>query len=504
MTNFPVSPKLLRLICGLALVAAALSVLLACGSEEPTRRPRSSGDSTPLATPTVEPTERPAREPTATPTMAPTPTPTRTPTPEPTPTATQTPAPTTAQTPTMAPTGTPVPTATLVPTPVPDPTATPAPTATPVPETGWVLTQSIAIHRAAYGGTPADVEKFLESGEDINAGASIRHPWGFEYSGVTPLYLAATFNPDLDVALLLLEWGANPEEVTTYGPENTIIDRGSPLHWAAAYNPDPAATEQLLEWGANLEYDEGDTPLMWAASYNPNPAVTELLLEWGADVNSRHSIETGGTGDTVLHNAVFNPNPAVVELLLDHGANIEAREGVGYTPLHKAANGALSVMELLLDRGADIEAQGHKNQTPLFLGLQSPQVFKALLERGANIEAIDSHGRTPLFYAVEVLGPLRAEYFETIGSEYAKYNTPERDAEVVKRLLDNGANVEVEVNGWRPLHYAAYSGQEGIAEALLEAGADRKAKNNQGQTACQIARDRGNFTGLLLGSLCRP
>ena len=275
MRNFPITPRLFRLICGLALIVATLSVLLACGSEEPTRRPRSSGDSGSAA----EPTERPAAEPTAAPTRAPTPTPTPTPIPEPT------------RMPTLAPTARPAPTAAPAPAtptaaPLPAPTvaqaaptptlAPPAPTATPVPETAWVLTQSTAMQRVAYQGSAADIEKFLERGEDIDAGASIRAPWGDEYTGVTPLHLAAAFNPDLDVALMLLEWGVNLERTAS---------RGTPLHWAAAWNPDPAATRQLLEWGANLERDSVGTPLIWAAWSNANPAVTELLLDWGANLD---------------------------------------------------------------------------------------------------------------------------------------------------------------------------------------------------------------------------
>ena len=505
MTNFPVSPKLLRLICGLVLVAAALSVLLACGSEELTRRPRSSGDSNSRV---LYPTEHPASEARSMPVALPSPT--RPPIVAPAPTPTKKPPATRAQTPTQTPItapapttppATPRPTPTLfVPTPTPEPTAM-VPTATPVPETAWVLTQSTAMQRIAYQGSAADIEKFLERGEDINAGASIRAPWGQEYSGMSPLHLAAAFNPDLDVAKLLLEWGANLEQRTSDG------GRGAPLHWAAAYNPDPAATGQLLEWGANLEHDQNGTPLRWAAWHNPNPAVTELLLEWGANLDIVFSFVTNDRS-AIMHAAVHNPNPAVAGLLLDQGANIEAQDRYLDRPLHDAAQFvydpeiAVASIELLLDRGADIEAQAHDNHTPLFDALERAQldqvdrqgaviVAEALLERGANIEALNRHGRTPLFYAVQDVG--------------ARAGEPEKAAELVKLLLDYGANIEADVDGWRPLSFSAYHNMEAAAQALLEAGADRKSKNADGQTACQVARSRNSFTGTpLLGALCRP
>ena len=260
----------------------------------------------------------------------------------------------------------------------------------------------------------------------------------------------------------------------------------------------------MLEWGANLESDHGGTPLAWAAWSNPNPAVTELLLEWGANLNVLYSGR-----DTILHAVVYNPNPAVAGLLLDQGANIEAANSSGDRPLHDAAQfvvnpeNATAMIGLLLDRGADIEAQGYDKHTPLFDALERATRFdqvgregavtvaRALLERGANIEAVGPGDQTPLFYAVDYVG--------------ARSREPEQAAEQVRLLLEYGANIEFEINGWRPLSFAAYHNLEGAAQLLLEAGADRKAKNNDGQTACQVARARGSFTGTpLLGQLCRP
>ena len=110
------------LLSGATLLALALLLAAACGSD-PTATP------IPAAT-----TQTPA--PTATPTPAPTDTPTPTATDEPAPTNTLRPAPTTTPQPTPTPTPTPAPTATpqLEPTPTPAPTP-PAPTpAPPTPE----------------------------------------------------------------------------------------------------------------------------------------------------------------------------------------------------------------------------------------------------------------------------------------------------------------------------------------------------------------------------------
>ena len=483
MSNYRIMPRprLFRWILAFALVLTALPMLLACGSDdEPTRERESRRASTES---TREPARThesrifsvlPTRESAAPAAPAPPRLPTATPNLEATVAATLFAA---------------------VPTATPPPAAIRAPTATPVPE-GWVLTQSEAIHRAAYSGDAADVEKLLEQGADTGAPASLRHgQLEIETHNLTPLHLAAGFNSNLAVAALLLEWGANSEAGDYNGR--------TPLHWAAL-NAGPASVALLLEWGANLDASSQDLysrigywrPLHFAAAHNPDTAVAELLLEWGADITT-----TDNYNSTPLHVATqYNPNPDVVDLLLEQGANIEALAHGNQTPLHYAAsNPNPEIAALLMDRGANIEAQGYYGRTPLHqaaLNLGNPKeaaaMVKLLLDRGANIEALDQHGYTPLLLVAL--------------DDYSRANVTEKEAAMmVEVLLDHGANIEAKQGDWTALHYTAHHNRPEIAEVLLERGADSKAENNNGQTPCQIARQRNSFTGTqLLGRLCRP
>lgn len=397
--------------------------------------------------------------------------------------------------------GTPRPSDTPESTPTREPTATPGPTATPVPSESWVLTQANPMQRAAYQGSAADLEEFLNEGGDITAGAGIRNAaLDAQWSGLTPLHLAAAFNPDLDVAKLLLEWGANLDQEASYG---------TPLHWAAAWNPDPAMIELLLEWGANLDYNDNGTPLHWAAQYNSEPTVTEKLIEWGANV-------TYDANGTPLHRAAANnPNPEIVTLLLENGAGIEIQSYFYYrfrdgyqnssgTPLYAAVAGNPNpdVAALLLDRGADIQAGDSGNNSALHWAMwraitdvaAAKEMTNLLLERGADLEQRGYNYWPPLFYASYYIG--------------YEYGDSEAAAEMVNLLLDAGADPDAEHQDgseWTTLHQAAYRDLEEVAEALLDGGADRKAEDSQGRTPCHLARDRGNFTGTpLLGLLCRP
>jgi ankyrin repeat protein len=58
-------------------------------------------------------------------------------------------------------------------------------------------------------------------------------------------------------------------------------------------------------------------------------------------------------------------------------------------------------------------------------------------------------------------------------------------------LLDAGADVGSREGGYTALHSAAAGGDDAIVRLLLEYGADPAARTEAGQTAHDIARDRG-------------
>jgi ankyrin repeat protein len=216
-----------------------------------------------------------------------------------------------------------------------------------------------------------------------------------------------------------------------------------------------------------------------------------VQLEHGAPIDA----SSGHYNATPLHVAAgYTNQPSVITLLLDHGANIEARDNENRTPLYMASrfNADPSVIRLLLDRGADIEARGINGGTPLHAAAAlnfEPSVIELLLNYGSDVNAKDSIGITPLHWA-------------------AAYNLES----VVELLLDRGAEVaEVNVrdNGRvTPLHDAAMSSSNPkVIKLLLDYGADSKARESDGHTACELLQYNDVLKGHTLSEvrdwLCR-
>jgi ankyrin repeat protein len=134
---------------------------------------------------------------------------------------------------------------------------------------------------------------------------------------------------------------------SSYLPAEVVPVRPA-LHWAAENGlADIAAL--LIEQGADPDERDhfGNTALHLALVY---PELIELLLESGADVDAQNAL-----GNTPLHLAVKDRR--AVEALLAAGARADVRNGLDKTPLHYAMRQGtspyyLSIVEILIRAGA--------------------------------------------------------------------------------------------------------------------------------------------------------
>lgn len=335
--------------------------------------------------------------------------------------------------------------------------------------------------------------------------------------------------------------------------------RRPPIVEAIEGGGDIAEIRRLLDAGTDpnelieVEYDDGHfntTPLV-SAAHAGRPEVVGMLLERGAKPDGG-SLEH--TPLTVLVRAGFG-NPEVVRLLVEAGAdpNQRERETEQNILAVMAELGDLETVRFLLERGSEIEidhlrAAARSGSSDVFGAiLCCPAVVKvrhaqeggrgqlvpraradaatrfedlipattlpplrrellvALLEGRQRIEAED------VVAQVRSLAPNVGLYPETelaplhvlcSSSDGDAGRDDARDLELVRVLIDAGQPIDQRFPlngpdlGATPLLRAAGAGRKAIVELLLARGADPRARDEQGRTACAWA-DRAEDEALV-------
>ncbi|MHC1704037.1 MAG: ankyrin repeat domain-containing protein [Tenuifilaceae bacterium] len=282
----------------------------------------------------------------------------------------------------------------------------------------------------------------------------------------------------------------------------------------------------------NAKDQNGTTPLHIASS-GKQIEIQKFLLEKGADVNAQESDLS-----TPLHYAAVRNHKEGALLLIEKGADINALDNEKHTPLHLASqNGIMDIVTVLVKSGAKLELKDDYGRTPLLLGSRErggADLIRILLEAGANINSIDNSGYNSLSLAawrgkkavVDVLLDHKTalpdnnnvlvtlvsssvqkalvrlfRYIVDAGFDPKTIKTFLNDAaaggskEIVSDLISKGFKVnEIDINGWSPIHYAAYNGRFDAVSMLIEKGADINCRNLLGQTPFNIADEKGFIT----------
>lgn len=205
--------------------------------------------------------------------------------------------------------------------------------------------------------------------------------------------------------------------------------------------------------------------------------AVKAFLQGGMDPNIKNS-----SGQTALTFALEVTDASMIDPLMDN-ADVGLKDSAGNTPIFLALkHDHPEIFERLLAKNVDINSAGRSsrnvnNQTILALAVQkrNAELVRRLLERGADTNLADDNGVTPLYAAV-------------IGENV--------DTGIVKMLLDKGAhaNYQGTTRGATALIYTVVNFNipvETRLEAmkqLLEHGADpNKQETGNGYTALMYA-----------------
>ena len=212
------------------------------------------------------------------------------------------------------------------------------------------------------------------------------------------------------------------------------------------------AVEVLLERGAVVDARDKtyqQTALMVAVHEN-HPDIVRLLLERGAAVNAK--TRTGQTPQWVLPNSVpgFGHGVGIVRGGLPPRGSRAPIPGSLSPLLYAARDGRLEPAKLLLAAGADINQTDANAVTPLIMAIVNNRVDVArfLIEKGADIQAADWYGRTPLWAAVETRN------MDVDNASFVNGIDREPMLDVIKTLLDRGANVNIRMKEVPPIRRA--------------------------------------------------
>ncbi|KAL7936451.1 ankyrin repeat-containing domain protein [Trichoderma chlorosporum] len=207
----------------------------------------------------------------------------------------------------------------------------------------------------------------------------------------------------------------------------------------------------------------------------------EDIIKRGATLAAALSLTMGDVSmafstdpQSFLQIASDNGRESVLKLLISKSAT-----GIDHQKLFLGAvsHGHENVAHFLLDNGAKADGADQSGQSPLSMAAEKGlySLVKRLLDDGAEIDVLHK-GRTPLSYAVE------------------HYNVA-----TVKLLVERGAEVDArDETNMTPLSCAAGRGKVAAIECLLKAGADIEAKEKSGRTPLLIAAKYGEEAAVKL------
>ncbi|KAF3850614.1 hypothetical protein F7725_012386 [Dissostichus mawsoni] len=382
----------------------------------------------------------------------------------------------------------------------------------------------VPLHNACSYGHFEVTELLLKHGACVNA----MDLWQF-----TPLHEAASKNR-VEVCSLLLSHGADPTLLNCHSKSafkgHSLLQAAREADMAKVKktlaleiisfkhpqtNETALVTELLLRKGANINEKNKDfmTPLHVAAERAHND-ILEVLQKHGAKVNAVDTL-----GQTSLHRAALAENvptrnsdvdyrfleaakagdlDTVQQLCTPQNVNCRDLEGRHSTPLHFAAGyNRVAVVEYLLHHGADVHAKDKGSPPHEAAAKGKYEICKLLLKDGdtdiqdllrGDAALLDAAKKGCLARPATTTWRWRSISWSTERILVFCRLSSSQHVDIAALLIKYNTCVNA-TDKWAftPLHEAAQKGRTQLCALLLAHGADPTMKNQEGQTALDLA-----------------
>jgi ankyrin repeat protein len=280
---------------------------------------------------------------------------------------------------------------------------------------------------------------------------------------------------------VLLAEGADPNLAIEAGGSLPRAAR-TPLS-AAVSSGSPECVRLLTDAGASFAETDGEDSLLVRAR---SLGMIEFLLSCGARPDSPTCFAHSVVVAVAEVEVPVEERVRALRLLVEHGADLnEAKPH--HTALWVGANhGEPAAVAALVAAGANPNTPpnalrgavwssypGQSGATPEAI----EQVIDVLVAAGCDVNEPDENGLFPIQGAL--MGYSHGNgYWSSDGC-----NGPAAAA-----LIRHGASIDVQIDGSGPLHQAAHAADLYAVRLLLDAGADGRQQNREGETPADLAR----------------